>query len=86
MVRMELERTISEKGQVVIPEDIRRKLGLKPGSDVIFDIQGEFAIIRPKKNPEEIVEEFCNAPQKSKLKNMSAKKIKKILEDEYDIS
>jgi AbrB family looped-hinge helix DNA binding protein len=83
---MELERTVSEKGQVVIPEDIRRKLGLKPGSDVIFDIQDGMVIMKPKKSPEEIVEEFCNLPIKSKLKNLNAKKIKKILDEEYDIS
>ncbi len=83
---MKLERTVSQKGQIVIPEDIRRKLGLKPGSDVIFDIQDSTVIMRPKKSPEEIVDEFCNLGVKSKLKNINAKKIKKILNEEYDIS
>jgi AbrB family looped-hinge helix DNA binding protein len=86
MVGMELERTISEKGQVVIPEDIRRKLGLKPGSDVIFDIKDGMVVMRPKKNPEDLVEEFCNLPIKSNLKNLNSKKIKNILDEEYDIS
>jgi AbrB family looped-hinge helix DNA binding protein len=85
MVGMELERTISDKGQVVIPEDIRRKLGLKPGSDVIFDIIDGMVVIKPKKSPEEIVEEFCNVPGKPKFKNLNIKKIKKILDEQYDL-
>lgn len=82
---MELQRIISDKGQVVIPEDIRRKLGLKPGSEVVFDIEYNVVIMRPKKSPEEIVEEFCNVGAKSKIKNISMKKIKKIMDEEYDI-
>ncbi len=85
MVRMELERTISEKGQVVIPEDIRRKMGLKPGSDVIFDIIDGMVVIKPKKSPEEIVEEFCNLGVKPKVKNLNAKKIKRMLDEQYDL-
>jgi AbrB family looped-hinge helix DNA binding protein len=86
MVGMELERTVSEKGQVVIPEDIRRKLGLKPGSDVIFDIQDGMVVIKPKKSAEQIVEEFCNIPLKSATKKPNIKKLKKIFEEEYEIS
>jgi AbrB family looped-hinge helix DNA binding protein len=85
MVGMELERTVSEKGQIVIPEDIRRRLGLKPGSEVIFDIEDGAVKIKPKKSPEEFVEEFCHLPIKSKLKRLNTKKIKDILEEEYAI-
>lgn len=47
--KMELERTISEKGQVVIPKDMRKQLGLKPGSEILFEVNGKSVIIRPKK-------------------------------------
>ena len=82
---MELERTVSEKGQIVIPEDIRRKLGLKPGSEVIFDIKDGMVMMKPKKSGKEYVEEFCNIPLKRRPKGLTTKKIKKILEEEYEI-
>lgn len=82
---MELERTVSDKGQIVIPEDIRRRLGLKPGSEVVFDMHDDVVIMRPKKSAEEIVEEFCNLPGKSKLKRLNPKKLKRIMDEEYEI-
>jgi antitoxin PrlF len=32
--------TVSEKGQVVIPAAIRRGLGIKPGTELDFELQG----------------------------------------------
>jgi antitoxin PrlF len=32
--------TVSEKGQVVIPADIRRGLGIKPGTELEFELEG----------------------------------------------
>jgi AbrB family looped-hinge helix DNA binding protein len=37
----------SSKGQVVIPIDIREKLGIKPGQMVRLSLEGERAIITP---------------------------------------
>jgi AbrB family looped-hinge helix DNA binding protein len=33
--------TVSDKGQVVIPADIRRRLGIAPGSKLDFEIEGD---------------------------------------------
>jgi len=33
--------TISNTGEVTIPEPIRKALGLEPGSEVVFEYQGE---------------------------------------------
>jgi AbrB family looped-hinge helix DNA binding protein len=33
--------TLSTKGQVVIPAEIRRKLGLQPGDQIVFDMDDE---------------------------------------------
>ena len=41
---------ISTKGQVTIPQDVRERLGLLPGSEVEFEVTGETATIIPVKN------------------------------------
>ncbi len=32
--------TVSEKGQVVIPAEIRRRLGIAPGCQLVFEMEG----------------------------------------------
>jgi antitoxin PrlF len=34
---------VTQKGQVTIPLDVRRALGIKPGSDVGFELDGDGA-------------------------------------------
>lgn len=38
--------TLTSKGQVTIPQPIREKLGLVPGTRVVFDVVGESVRIR----------------------------------------
>lgn len=38
--------TLTSKGQVTIPQDIREKLGLVPGTRVVFDVVGDSVRIR----------------------------------------
>lgn len=38
---------VTTKGQVTIPQDIREQLGIRPGSDVEFSIDGEVAKLTP---------------------------------------
>jgi AbrB family looped-hinge helix DNA binding protein len=38
--------TLTSKGQVTIPQAIREKLGLVPGTRVIFDVVGDSVRIR----------------------------------------
>ncbi|MBK1632590.1 AbrB family transcriptional regulator [Thiohalocapsa halophila] len=42
--------TVSDKGQVVIPAVIRRRLGLVPGSKLDFALEGDSIRIRPLKS------------------------------------
>ncbi|MDE1768408.1 MAG: AbrB/MazE/SpoVT family DNA-binding domain-containing protein [Candidatus Micrarchaeota archaeon] len=79
---MELERIVGPKGQVVIPIDVRKKAGIKPGSDVVFEVIDSKIIIKKKMSPKEFVDDFGNVPKK--VKGLNAKKIKAILEEEYD--
>lgn len=41
---------VTTKGQVTIPQEIREKLGMLPGSEVEFKVVGNAAKIVPAKN------------------------------------
>lgn len=42
-----LETTVTQKGQVTIPAEIRSRLGLKPHDIVHFEIEGDMVRLRP---------------------------------------
>lgn len=44
---MALTSTVSSKGQVTIPQEIRTRLGLREGDRVQFVIEGDQTVIRP---------------------------------------
>jgi AbrB family looped-hinge helix DNA binding protein len=48
------EAKLSSKCQIVIPRDVRRQLGLKPGDKVVLAVRGDTAILirKPKKSSE----------------------------------
>jgi AbrB family looped-hinge helix DNA binding protein len=78
---LKFKRYIGEKGQVVIPKDIRENLGLRKGSAIIFEVRDKEIVIKPLVKAEKWVEEFCASPKKLRKKI----NIKKIIEEEYDI-
>lgn len=39
--------TISSKGQLTVPQEIRKRLGLQPGDRVEFVVEDERTVIRP---------------------------------------
>lgn len=80
---MQMRRTVGEKGQVVLPKDIRDYIGIRPGSEVVFEVKDKEIIIRLQESGKEFVEDFCNVPNKLR-KPLDAKKIKKILEEQYE--
>jgi antitoxin PrlF len=48
--------TISEKGQITVPKDVRDALGLHPGDRLLFDVEsGDRAVVR-KARPARLVE------------------------------
>ena len=61
-------RKVGPKGQVVVPEGIRKVLGINPGTEVEFDLRGNEAILR-RSNARKNVEDFFNdLPKKKGLK------------------
>lgn len=57
-----LTATISSKGQVVIPAELRRRLGLRPGDTVIFDAGADDheAVIRRRETWDELSARFTS--------------------------
>ena len=45
---------VSSKGQVVIPAELRRKIGLEPGQEVAVHLDGENIVVRPV--PDDLLE------------------------------
>lgn len=49
--------TVSSKGQLVIPKEIRDTLGIKPKQKVLLKIVKDHAVLEPL--PEKPIENFC---------------------------
>ena len=81
---MKITREIGEKGQVVIPRDIREMLNLRRGEKVVFEIKDGEVLIKSEQNPEEFLRDFFNVTKPKK--NITLKEIKKILDEKYDLS
>ena len=47
---------VTEKGQVTIPQPIRNALGIVPGSEVEFELQGDHAVVKRIIRPEVVAE------------------------------
>ena len=75
------KRTIGPKGQVVIPETMRRTLGLKPGMRVIFELKNDKIIVRPEVNPKEYVSYYVRTHAKKLTNEID---LDKIVEEEVE--
>jgi antitoxin PrlF len=53
--------TISSKGQITVPLEIRRRLGLKEGDRVEFVVEDDRTIMRPAQSPENPFEKYAGA-------------------------
>jgi antitoxin PrlF len=55
---MKNSSTISTKGQVTVPQEIRLRLGLSAGDRVEFVVEGEQTVIRPARRPPDPFEPY----------------------------
>ena len=79
---MEKKTTVGPKGQVVIPKEIRDKIGIKEYSEVIVDSIDDSVIIR-KLELESVtyVDYYCTTYSKKLTKKVD---IEKIMEEQYE--
>ena len=68
--------TVGPKGQVVIPKDIRDKIGIKEYSEVLIDTVDDSVIIR-KLKPESVsyIDYYCTTYSKKLTKKVGIKKL-----------
>ncbi|MGB9896245.1 MAG: AbrB/MazE/SpoVT family DNA-binding domain-containing protein [Thermoproteota archaeon] len=60
---------VSSKGQVVIPKEIRERLGILPGEKVVVIVRGEEIVLRKarKLSLEELSEKIANVAERRKV-------------------
>ncbi len=58
---MKLTSSLSSKGQVTIPNEIRTRLGLKTGDRVEFVVEGSRTILRPDRGEENPFDAYIGA-------------------------
>jgi len=72
---MYVPKTVGVKGQIVIPGSIRRIFGLRPGSEVAFDVEDGKIVILPRVDSEKFVEDFCSVVKKKLGKRVDLEKL-----------
>ena len=77
---MIIKREIGEKGQVVIPKDIREYLGIRNGDNVVFEIKNDQVMLKQEQDPKEFLDEFLDTPKIKRGK----KSIKEMILSQYD--
>ncbi len=73
---MIIKREIGEKGQVVIPKDIREYLGLDIGVNILFEVRDNEVVLKKEENAEKFLDDFLNVPKiKKKIDVKGLKKM-----------
>ncbi len=78
-----IKTRVSSKGQVVIPKEVRDKLGIKPGTILNVSVEGRRIILEPALEPPEIFVELGERSEEilRELREESEERIKRLLRD-----
>lgn len=52
------KRRVSERGQVTIPKDLRDRIGIQEGDELVFDERGDEIVIYPPVDEERMAEGY----------------------------
>ena len=50
--------TVDSKGRVVLPQEVRERLGIEPGTEVDIHEEDGKAVIEPEDDPEKVTEQM----------------------------
>jgi len=50
--------SVDKFGRIVIPAEMRKKLGIKTGSKLIIELRGSMIIIKPIHNIDEVIDDW----------------------------
>jgi len=56
---------VDSKGRIVLPQDVRERLGISPGTEVEIHEEDGKAVVEPEDNPEQIIERMENLVKKT---------------------
>jgi AbrB family looped-hinge helix DNA binding protein len=80
---MIIKREMGEKGQVVIPKDIRDYLKLRKGSKIVFEIINEEVKIKSEEDVNEFLKRFFSLGRMKK--RLTLDELKEIEDESYDL-
>ena len=69
---------VEDRGRIIIPKEIRDKLGLKPGSELEIILEEGKIKILPKMTLSQVFEELKGCIKKSKIDPLKVKEIWKM--------
>ena len=78
-----MKTKVSSKGQVVIPKEVRDRLGIKPGTILDVKVEGRRIVLEPALEPPDIFVELGEKSEEilRELKVESEERIKRLLRD-----
>jgi AbrB family looped-hinge helix DNA binding protein len=60
--------TVDERGRIIIPKEIRMKLGLRPDRRLTVELRGDEIVVRPLLGVEEVAKSLRGCVKGSKVK------------------
>jgi AbrB family looped-hinge helix DNA binding protein len=67
-------RQLGEKGQIVIPKEIRERFGLKTGSSLRFEVEDEKIVVTPAP-PGTFMEDFTGIVKKKRTRRVDLRRL-----------
>ena len=58
---MSVRATVTSKGQITIPQEVRRRLGLRQGDQVAFVLENGATVLKPARGEENPFERYAGA-------------------------
>jgi len=75
--------TISSKGQVTVPVDVRRRLGVKAGDKIAYVVKDGLTYIQPVRTEENPFEKWIGALSKSAPEGTAVAWVREMRNDEF---